>query len=91
MAIGNGANRCINIDDLFDSSLKWEVIIMSDTTKFKVVQNKDTKKVQLELWHRYGDAQEDWMNYETFDDLSVSELKELKEYLVKIFSRVPDK
>lgn len=60
---------------------------MSQETKFKVVQNKETKKVQLELWHRFGDHQDDWVSYEKFDDMTVAELKELKEYLDAIFER----
>jgi len=54
---------------------------MSQSTKFKVVQNKETKKVQLELWHKFGEKDDDWLCYEKFEDMTILELKELSDYL----------
>lgn len=54
---------------------------MSESTKFKVVQNKETKKIQLELWHKFAEKDDDWLCYEKFEDMTISELRELSEYL----------
>ena len=59
---------------------------MSQDTKFKIVQAPDTRKIKLEVWRRYGDKPDEWMTDESLTDLSVTELKELGEYINHIIT-----
>lgn len=60
---------------------------MSQDTKFKVVQSPDTHKIRLELWRKYGDKPDEWLNYESLTDLSVKELKELGLYIASLIEK----
>lgn len=60
---------------------------MSQNTKFKVVQSPETHKIRLELWRKYGDKPDEWMTDESLTDLTVSEFKELKNFLTDIFTK----
>lgn len=64
---------------------------MSDYIKFKVVQNRQTKKVCLEMFHKIGDGDHDWVGIEKFADISILELKELRDYLNNIFDQTAKK
>lgn len=58
---------------------------MSDNTKFRVTQDSETKKTILEVWRKFGENKDDWVMYEKLEDLSVSELKELRNFLINLF------
>lgn len=60
---------------------------MSQDTKFKVVQSPDTHKIRLELWRKYGDKPDEWLNDESLTDLSVKELKELGLYIASLIEK----
>jgi len=60
---------------------------MSQDTKFRVVQAPDTHKIRLELWRKYGDKPDEWMTDESLTDLTVSEFKELVEYVLSVTKR----
>lgn len=54
---------------------------MVDDIRFKVSQNPDTHLIKLEVWRKYGDKVDDWINYESFTELSFKEFKQLGEYI----------
>ena len=58
---------------------------MSDNTKFRVTQDSETKKTILEVWRKFGENKDDWVMYEKLEDISVSELKELRNFLINLF------
>ena len=58
---------------------------MSDNTKFRVTQDSETKKTILEIWRKFGENKDDWVMYEKLEDLSVSELKKLRNFLINLF------
>jgi hypothetical protein len=58
---------------------------MSDNTKFRVTQDSETKKTILEVWRKFGENKDDWVLYEKLEDISVSELKELRNFLINLF------
>lgn len=57
-----------------------------DTIQFKVYQDGTTKSVRLEVYRPYG-INNEWMRIDSFNDMSVDELKCLKEYLIYIFNK----
>ena len=61
-----------------------------DTIKYKVFQDSLTQKVRLELYRPYG-IDDEWMQIDGFDDLTVGELKCLAEYLIYVFNKAKNK
>lgn len=57
-----------------------------DTIKYKVFQDSLTQKVRLEIYRPYG-INDEWMKIDGFNDLSISELRCLAEYLIYIFNK----
>ena len=57
-----------------------------DTIKFKVVQNPTNKNVNLEIYRPYG-IDNEWMRIDSFNEMTVQELKSLTQYLINIFSK----
>lgn len=55
-----------------------------NTIKFKLVQDKISKDVRLETYRPYGISNE-WMKIDTSQEITISELKCLTEYLLSIF------
>jgi hypothetical protein len=58
---------------------------MSDTIKFKVIQDPTTKNVNLYIYRPYG-IDNDWMTVDKFNEMTVMELKSLTKYLISIFN-----
>ena len=54
---------------------------MSCDIKFKVSQNPDTRLIKLEVWRKYGDKPDEWINDESLTGLSFEEFKKLGEYI----------
>ena len=55
-----------------------------DTIKFKAVQDKITKNINLEIYRPYG-IDDEWMRVDTINEMTISELKTLTKYLVSLF------
>jgi hypothetical protein len=62
--------------------------VNNEETKFKITQAPDTLRVRLEVWRKYGDKKDEWMSDESFNDMTVSELKALADY---IYSKIKPK
>lgn len=59
--------------------------MINDSIKFKIVQNAITKNVTLEIYRPYG-IDNDWMRIDSFNEMTVPELKHLTEFLLKLFT-----
>lgn len=59
---------------------------MSDTIKFKIVQDPHNKNVTLEVYRPYG-IDDDWMKIDSLNEMTVSELKTLTKYLISLFNK----
>jgi hypothetical protein len=57
-----------------------------DTIKYKVVQNKETKDLELQILRPYGDNNE-WVIVDHFNEITTLELKCLTEYLISLFKK----
>lgn len=57
-----------------------------DTIKYKVFQDSLTQKVRLEVYRPFG-IDDEWMKIDSFNDLTVTELRCLAEYLIYIFNK----
>ena len=60
---------------------------MSNTIKYIVSQDKRNKRVTLEVFRNNGETKDDWIMYEKIEDLTVEELRKLKDYLCGIFKK----
>jgi hypothetical protein len=58
--------------------------MINDSIKFRVVQNPISKNITLEIYRPYG-IDNDWMRVDSFNEMTVQELKYLTEYLIKLF------
>ena len=60
---------------------------MEENSKFKLVQNKLSKTLTLEYWTKYGKNSDDWVNTDTIEDMSVDDLKKLRDYINNVCNK----
>lgn len=53
--------------------------------KFKAVQNPNTKEVEIQIYRQMTDTE--WMMVDRLNELSVSELKQLYDYIGSLFTK----
>lgn len=62
-------------------------MIDNDNHKFKLSQNKISKTLTLEFWTKYGDRQDEWLCADTIPDISIEDLKMLRDYVNNICNK----
>lgn len=60
---------------------------MEENSKFKLVQNKLSKTLTLEYWTKYEKNPDDWVNTDKIEDISVDDLKKLRDYINKVCNK----
>lgn len=58
----------------------------NDTIKFDIKQDSLTKNVTINIYRPYG-IDDEWMIVDTFNELSIKELKYLTEFLISVFKK----
>lgn len=58
-----------------------------DDNKFRIVQDHDTKKLVLEYWIKYGKNKDEWLLVDKIPDLTVEDLKMLRDYVNHICNK----
>lgn len=62
-------------------------VIMEEDTKFRLVQNKVSKTLTLEYWTKYGNNPDDWISVDRIEDMSIGDLKKLRDYINKVCNK----
>lgn len=60
---------------------------MEENSKFKLVQNKLSKTLTLEYWTKYGNNPDDWVSADKIEDMSIDDLKKLRDYINNICNK----
>ena len=60
---------------------------MEKDGKFRLVQNKVSKTLTLEYWTKYGDNTDDWISIDKIEDMSIDDLKKLRDYINKVCNK----
>lgn len=63
---------------------------MCNTIKYKASQDSDTKLISISVFRKNGEAIDDWIMYEKLEDLTVEELRYLRDYLCVLFKKKKD-
>ena len=65
-------------------------VFMCNTIKYKASQDSDTKLISISVFRKNGEAIDDWIMYEKLEDLTVEELRYLRDYLCVLFKKKKD-
>lgn len=60
---------------------------MCNTIKYQAYQDDDTKLINVSVFRKNGEAPDDWIMYEKLEDLTVEEVRKLKDYLCSLFKK----
>lgn len=60
---------------------------MEEDTRFRLVQNKISKNLTLEYQIKYGDRSDQWVSVDQIPDITIDELKKLRDYINAICNK----
>lgn len=60
---------------------------MDINNKFRLVKDHDTKNMVLEYWIKYGENKDEWLCADTIPNLTVDDLKMLRDYINHICNK----
>lgn len=60
---------------------------MEEDTRFRLVQNKISKNLTLEYQIKYGDRSDQWVSVDQIPDITINELKKLRDYINAICNK----